>query len=128
MHFMARRHSLRAPGRFSIPPTPPSAGHVFCSFLALAMQKHLDDLLRQAGLVPEWKDVLRDLDRLAEVRIRHRGADCLVRTDAAPHVAARSRAAHLALPPRARKTRPPPSAQSKPAPKRRSRPRRGHST
>jgi hypothetical protein len=46
-------------------------GHVFCSFLALAMQKHLDDLLRQAGLVPEWKNFLRDLDRLAEVRIRH---------------------------------------------------------
>ena len=41
-------------------------GHVFCSFLALAMQKHLDDLLRQAGLVPEWKELLRDLDRLAK--------------------------------------------------------------
>ena len=39
-------------------------GHVFCSFLALAMQKHLDDLLRQAGLAPEWKELLRDLDRL----------------------------------------------------------------
>ena len=38
-------------------------GHVFCSFLALAMQKHLDDLVRQAGLAPEWKDLLRDLDR-----------------------------------------------------------------
>jgi len=64
-------------------------GHVFCSFLALAMQKHLDDLLREAGLGPEWKDLLRDLDRLAEVvRIRHRGTDWLVRTDAAPAVAA----------------------------------------
>ena len=61
-------------------------GHVFCSFLALAMQKHLDDLLRQTGLVPEWKDLLRDLDRLAQARIRHRGADWLVRTDAAPAV------------------------------------------
>ena len=36
------------------------------------MQKHLDDLLRQTGLVPEWKDLLRDLDRLAQARIRHR--------------------------------------------------------
>ncbi len=26
-------------------------GHVFCSFLALSMQKHLDDLMREAGLV-----------------------------------------------------------------------------
>ena len=99
-------------------------GHVFCSFLALAMQKHLDDLLRQAGLVPEWKDLLRDLDRLAEVRIRHRGADWLVRTDAAPTIVALFRAAHVALPPRARKARPPPPDQSSPAPKRRGRPRR----
>jgi Transposase DDE domain len=99
-------------------------GHVFCSFLALTMQKHLDDLLRQAGLAFEWKDLLRDLDRLAEVRIRHRGADWLVRTDAAPPVAALFRAAHIALPPRARKARPPPPANSKPAPKRRGRPKR----
>ena len=98
-------------------------GHVFCSFLALAMQKHLDDLLRQAGLTSQWKDLLRDLDRLAQVRIRHRGADWLARTDAAPAVAALFRAAHVALPPRARKARPPP-AQSKPAQKRRGRPRR----
>ncbi len=45
----------------------------------------LDDLLRQTGLVPEWKDLLRDLDRLAQARIRHREADWLVRTDAAPY-------------------------------------------
>jgi hypothetical protein len=99
-------------------------GHVFCSFLALAMQKHLDDLLHGAGLVPEWKDLLRDLDRLAEVRIRHRGADWLVRTDAQPAIATLFRAAHVALPPRARKARSPPPAKSKPAQKRRGRPRR----
>jgi len=99
-------------------------GHVFCSFLALAMQKHLDDLLRQAGLASEWKDLLRNLDRLAEVRSRHRGADWLVRTDAAPAVAALFRAAHVALPPRARPARPPPSPPDRPAKKRRGRPRR----
>ena len=27
------------------------------------MQKHLDDLSREAGATPEWKDLLRDLDR-----------------------------------------------------------------
>ena len=86
-------------------------GHVFCSFLALAVQKHLDDLLPQAGLVPEWKDLLRELDRLAEVRIRHRSADRLVRTDAAPAVAALFRAA-MSLPPRARKARPAPDQPS----------------
>jgi len=99
-------------------------GHVFCSFLALTMQKHLDDLLRQAGLSFEWKDLLRDLDRLAEVRIHHRGADWVVRTDAAQAVAALFRAAHVALPPRARKARPPPPVQPKPVQKRRGRPRR----
>ncbi|HVP99777.1 MAG TPA: IS1634 family transposase [Roseiarcus sp.] len=98
-------------------------GHVFCSFLALSMQKHLDDLSRQAGLVPEWKDLLRDLDRLQQVQIRHRGADWLVRTDAASAVAGLFRCAHLALPPRARQARPPPPPP-KPARKRRGRPRR----
>ena len=43
----------------------PTRDHVFCSFLALAMQKHLGDLLRHAGLAFKWKDLPRDLDRLA---------------------------------------------------------------
>ena len=99
-------------------------GHVFCSFLALAMQKHLDDLLRQTGLVPEWKDLLRDLDRLAQARIRHRGADWLVRTDAAPAVTMLFKSVRIALPPRAHHARPPPPARSKSARNRRGRPRR----
>ncbi len=48
-------------------------GHVFCSFLALAMQKHLEDLCGDAGIVPEWTALLRELDQLQQVRIRHRG-------------------------------------------------------
>ena len=99
-------------------------GHVFCSFLALTMQKLLDDLIRQADLAPEWRDLLRDLDRVAQVRIRHRDADWLVRTDVTPAVTTLFKHAHVALPPRARQTRPPPTAQPKPAQKRRGRPRR----
>ena len=99
-------------------------GHVFCSFLALAMQKHLDDLMLEAGVAPEWRVLLRDLDRLSQVRIRHRGVDWLVRSDAAPAVTTLFKRAHLALPPRARQARPPPPAQPKPARKRRGRPRR----
>src|ERR1019366_4261340 len=72
-------------------------GHVFCSFLALAMQKHLDDFLREANVTPEWKELLRDLDRLQNVRLEHRGADWLVRTDATPNVAALFRHAHIVL-------------------------------
>ena len=70
------------------------------------MQKHLDDLARQAGFAPEWKDLLRDLDRLAQVRIRHRSADWLVRTDAASDVTRLFKCAHVALPPRAHQARP----------------------
>src|SRR5208283_4129286 len=100
-------------------------GHVFCSFLALAMQKYLDDLSIEAGVTPEWKELLRDLDRLQQLRLQYRGADWLVRTDAAPTITALFRQAHVALPPRARQTTPPkPTAPSKPVQKRRGRPKR----
>ena len=100
-------------------------GHVFCSFLALAMQKYLDDLSIEAGVTPEWKELLRDLDRLQQVRLQYRGADWLVRTDAAQTITALFRQAHVALPPRARQTAPPKAtAPTKSAPKRRGRPRR----
>jgi len=101
-------------------------GHVFCSFLALAMQKHLEDLMREAKIAPEWKGLLQDLDRLQQIRLQHRGADWLVRTDATPSVTALFRAAHVALPPRARQTAPPkPQAPPALAKKRRGRPKRG---
>lgn len=103
-------------------------GHVFCSFLALAMQKHLEDLMREAKVAPEWKELLRDLDRLQQLRIEHRGADWLVRTDAAPSVTALFRAAHIALPPRARQTAPPKPSSLPAAQKRRGRPRRSATT
>ena len=98
-------------------------GHVFCSFLALAMQKHLDDLARQASLAPEWKDLLRDLDRLQQVRIHYRAADWLARTDAAPDVTRLFKRAHVALPSRARQARPPPPPPKHDR-KRRGRPKR----
>jgi hypothetical protein len=100
-------------------------GHVFCSFLALAMQKYLDDLSCEAGVAPEWKQLLRDLDRLQQVRLQYRGADWLVRTDAAPTITTLFRQAHVALPPRARQTAPPkPTAPTKSTQKRRGRPKR----
>ena len=100
-------------------------GHVFCSFLALAMQKYLDDLSIEAGVTPEWKELLRDLDRLQQVRLQYRGADWMVRTDAARTITALFRQAHVALPPRARQTAPPKAtAPTKSVPKRRGRPRR----
>jgi hypothetical protein len=100
-------------------------GHVFCSFLALLLQKRLDDLALTAGVTLEWKILLRDLDRLQQLRVRHRQADWLVRTDASPTLAAVFRCANIALPPRVKPIAPPPATPPpKPAAKRRGRPRR----
>ena len=94
--------------------------------LALAMQKCLEDLSREAGIVPEWKTLLRDLDRLQHVRIRHRYNDWLVRTDVTKPIADLFRHAHIALPPRAKQMAPPALVlPTKSARKRRGRPRRG---
>ena len=100
-------------------------GHVFCTFLALVMQKHLDDLAREAGAVPEWRVLLRDLDRLQQTRIQHNGKDWLVRTDATSAVTALFRQTGVALPPRALQTAPPLAPSTAQSPKRRrGRPRR----
>jgi hypothetical protein len=99
-------------------------GHVFCSFLALLLQKRLDDLAEAAGTTLEWKTRLRDLDRLQQLRIRHRGDDWLVRTDATPTLAAVFRHAKIALPPRGKPLAPPATPPPKSAAKRRGRPRR----
>lgn len=99
-------------------------GHVFCSFLALAMQKHLDDLSRKAGTTSEWTDLLRDLDRLQQVRLYHRGSDWIVRIDASTKLARRFKSASIAMPPRPRLAKPPPSTPPGSVPKRRGLPRR----
>jgi transposase len=99
-------------------------GHVFCSFLALLLQKRLDDLAEAAGTTLEWKTLLRDLDRLQQLRMRHRGADWLVRTDASPALAAVFRHAKIALPSRVKPLAPPATPPPKSTAKRRGRPRR----
>jgi hypothetical protein len=60
-----------------------------------------------------YKQMLRDLDRLQQARLRHHSADWLLRTDATPMIAALFRHAHIALPPRARQTAPPKAALSR---------------
>ena len=56
-------------------------GHVFCSFLALVLQKELLERCRAAGFTPEWDDVLRDLDRLQQAEVAQGGKTWSVRTD-----------------------------------------------
>lgn len=57
-------------------------GHVFCSFLALLMQKELFLHMAKAGIEAEWADILRDLDTLTEVEIDNGGRRFLVRSRA----------------------------------------------
>jgi Transposase DDE domain len=77
-------------------------GHVFCSFLALVLRKELDERCRQAGLRPEWGDVLRDLDRLQEVAISKDGRQMTLRTPATGVIGPLFKAARIALPPNVR--------------------------
>ena len=55
-------------------------GHVFCSFLALVLQKDLQRRMDEAGVTAEWDEVLRDLQALTETRITHHGKTFVVRS------------------------------------------------
>lgn len=102
-------------------------GHVFCSFLALVLQKELFERWRAAGFQPEWQDVLRDLDRLQQAELTQGGKTWKLRTELGATASALLRACGIVIPPRIQGIPPPPSAAASPppAPKRRGRPRRG---
>jgi len=74
-------------------------GHVFCSFLALVLQKDLADRCHAAGVTVEWTDLLRDLDRLQEATIDKDGQRITTRTPVAGQVGRTFQAAGVALPP-----------------------------
>lgn len=57
-------------------------GHVFCSFLALALMKELQDRLQSNGCHLEWSDVIHDLDRMEEVEVEQDGKRFLLRSEA----------------------------------------------
>jgi hypothetical protein len=77
-------------------------GHVFCSFLALVLQKELDDRCRKAGLRPEWREVLRDLDRLQEATLVKDGKRLVIRTPTVGLTGRLFQIAGIALPPNVR--------------------------
>ncbi len=77
-------------------------GHVFCSFLALVLQKELADRCRTAGVVVEWADLLRDLDRLQEATIEKDGKRMTTRTAVSGQVGRIFQAAGVALTPNMR--------------------------
>lgn len=63
------------------------------------LQKELADLCHSHGLVIEWADLLRDLDRLQEAAIEKDGKSITTRTAVAGQVGRVFQAAGVALPP-----------------------------
>jgi hypothetical protein len=74
-------------------------GHVFCSFLALALRKELQDRLEAAGHSPEWADVLRDLESLQWVEVEYQGKHFRLRTSARGVCSQAFQAVGVAFPP-----------------------------
>ena len=74
-------------------------GHVFCSFLALVLQKELADRCAAAAVNVEWDDLIRDLDRLQEATIEKDGKRITTRTHVEGQVGKVFQAVGIALPP-----------------------------
>lgn len=74
-------------------------GHVFCSFLALALRKELQDRLERHGWDLEWADVISDLDRLQEIEMSLDDKSYVVRTESKGTIGKVFQACGVALPP-----------------------------
>ncbi|NIT78886.1 MAG: IS1634 family transposase [Thermoplasmata archaeon] len=79
-------------------------GHLFCSFLALLLTHELGERLRKRGDRLEWADILRDLEALEEVEVRHQGKHYLLRTPLQGVCGKVLQAAGVAIPPPVRET------------------------
>jgi hypothetical protein len=56
-------------------------GHVFCSFLALALLKELQARLAARGWEVEWERLRDDLDAFEEITVRTKGRTFVIRSD-----------------------------------------------
>jgi hypothetical protein len=74
-------------------------GHVFCSFLALLLRYELQARLAARGPVPEWADVLADLERLQYVEVEQEGKRFRLRTQLQGTCGRVFRAVGVAVPP-----------------------------
>ncbi len=77
-------------------------GHVFCSFLALVLQKALEDHIAAIGRPGSWPQIIADLDSLTETEIAYDGKRFVVRSAPRPAASLALRAAGVALPPTVR--------------------------
>lgn len=73
-------------------------GHVFCSFLALVLQKELLRRLAEAKVKAGWEDVLRDLTAVRETEIVQDGKQFAVRDEMSALAVKAFRAANLRPP------------------------------
>ena len=74
-------------------------GHMFCSFLALTLQKALFERLEQAGLQASWNDVVRDLRAVTETEIEQDDKRLAVRSRLTETAAGVFRAVGVRIPP-----------------------------
>jgi transposase len=74
-------------------------GHVFCSFLALLLQRALEQRLEEKGESWEWAEILRGLDNLQEVETLFQGKRFVLRSQVLGQAHKALRAAGVALPP-----------------------------
>jgi len=77
-------------------------GHVFCSFLALILLKELQSQLETRGLKLEWKDMLRDLEKLQEVEVDLGAQRFFLRTELRGNCVDILRAVGMRVPPAVR--------------------------
>jgi len=78
-------------------------GHVFCSYLAVALRVALYECLDAKGWKIEWHDVVRDLRQLQEVAITVEGKGYVIRTQTQGAAGKVAQACGVALPPTLRK-------------------------
>jgi transposase len=74
-------------------------GHVFCSFLALALKKELNDRLASQGLQLEWTDIKQDLKALQEVILDENNIKLAIRTECQGVCGKLFKATGVAVPP-----------------------------
>ena len=75
------------------------AGHVFCSFLALALRKELDQRLAASKHRFEWLEIKQDLKALKRVEIEEEGKRFAIRSECKGACGKIFQSVHVALPP-----------------------------
>ena len=74
-------------------------GHVFCTYLAIALRVELTARLEARGWNLEWSDVIRDLANLLEIEITVQGKGYVLRTETDGVAGKVAQACAVALPP-----------------------------